>query len=78
MPSTNGGLNVILEQLREILNSLYVKYGLTSEVVRLSGVIDKLINQEQQRKALRIENMKYLEECYKNMSKGELIDIYEN
>ena len=46
MHSTNGGLNVILEQLREILNSLYVKYGLTSEVVRLSEVIDKLINQE--------------------------------
>ena len=36
----------MLEQLREILNSLYVKYGLTSEVVRLSEVIDKLINQE--------------------------------
>ena len=46
MPSTNGGLNVILEQLREILNSLYVRYGLTSEVVRLSEVIDELINQE--------------------------------
>ena len=37
---------MLLEQLREILNSLYVKYGLTSEVVRLSEVIDKLINQE--------------------------------
>ena len=36
----------MLEQLREILNSLYVKYGLTSEVVRLSEVIDELINQE--------------------------------
>ena len=46
MHSTNGGLNVILEQLREILNSLYVKYGLTSEVVRLSEVIDTLINKE--------------------------------
>lgn len=69
---------MLLEQLREILNSLYVRYGLTSEVVRLSEVIDKLINQEQQRKSIRIENMKYLEECYKNMSKGELIDIYEN
>ena len=46
MHSTNGGLNVILEQLREILNSLYVRYGLTSEVVRLSEVIDTLINKE--------------------------------
>ena len=68
----------MLDELKDILNSLYVRYGLTSEVVRLSEVIDKLINQEQQRKAIRIENMKYLEECYKNMSKGELIDIYEN
>ena len=46
MPLTNGVLNVLLEQLREILNNLYVKYGLTSEVVRLSEVIDELINQE--------------------------------
>ena len=44
MPLTNGVLNVLLEQLREILNNLYVKYGLTSEVVRLSQLIDKLIN----------------------------------
>ena len=68
----------MLDELKDILGKLFIKYGLTSEVVRLSEVIDKLINQEQQRKALRIENMKYLEECYKNMSKGELIDIYED
>ena len=37
---------MLLEQLREILNSLYAKYGLTSEVVRLSQLIDELINQE--------------------------------
>ena len=37
---------MLLEQLREILNSLYVKYGLTSEAVRLSEVIDELINKE--------------------------------
>ena len=37
---------MLLERLREILNSLYVKYGLTTEVVRLSEVIDELINQE--------------------------------
>ena len=36
----------MLEELRKILNSLYVRYGLTSEVVRLSEVIDELINQE--------------------------------
>ena len=37
---------MLLEQLREILNSLFIKYGLTSEVVRLSEVIDTLINKE--------------------------------
>ena len=68
----------MLDELKDILNSLYCQYGATYDIVRLSQVIDKLINQEQQRKAIRIENMKYLEECYKNMSKGELIDIYED
>ena len=68
----------MLDELKDILNKLYLQYGATDDIVRLSQLIDRLINQEQQRKALRIENMKYLEECYKNMSKGELIDIYEN
>ena len=68
----------MLDELKDILNSLYCQYGATDDIVRLSQLIDRLINQEQQRKALRIENMKYLEECYKNMSKGELINIYEN
>ena len=68
----------MLNELKDILNSLYCQYGATDDIVRLSQLLDRLINQEQQRKALRIENMKYLEECYKNMSKGELINIYEN
>ena len=68
----------MLDELKDILNKLYLQYGATDDIVRLSQLLDRLINQEQQRKAIRIENMKYLEECYKNMSKGELIDIYEN
>lgn len=68
----------MLYELRDILNRLYLRYGLTQEIIELSQILDELIKQEQKRKALRIENMKYLEECYKNMSKGELIDIYEN
>ena len=68
----------MLDELKDILNRLYIRYGATDDIVRLSQLLDRLINQEQQRKALRIENMKYLEECYKNMSKGELIDIYED
>ena len=68
----------MLDDLKDILNRLYIRYGSIDDIVRLSQLIDRLINQEQQRKTLRIENMKYLEECYKNMSKGELIDIYEN
>ena len=68
----------MLDELKDILNRLYIRYGATDDIVRLSQLLDRLINQEQQRKTLRIENMKYLEECYKNMSKGELIDIYED
>ena len=68
----------MLDELKDILNKLYLQYGASDDIVRLSQLLDRLINQEQKRKALRIENMKYLEECYKNMSKGELIDIYEN
>ena len=68
----------MLDELKDILNSLYCQYGATYDIVRLSQLLDRLINQEQQRKTLKIENMKYLEECYKNMSKGELINIYEN
>lgn len=36
----------MLEELKTILSNLYVKYGLTSEVIRLSEVIDTLINKE--------------------------------
>lgn len=36
----------MLDELKDILSSLYCKLGLTSEVVRLSEVIDELINQE--------------------------------
>ena len=63
----------MLYELRDILNRLYLRYGLTQEIIELSQVIDKLINQEQQRKAIRIENMKYLEECYKKYGG----DLYE-
>ena len=36
----------MLEELRDILAELFYQYGLTSEVVRLSRLIDELINQE--------------------------------
>ena len=68
----------MLDELKDILNSLYCQYGATYDIVRLSQLLDRLINQEQQRKVLKMENMKYLEECYKRMSRGELIDIYED
>ena len=55
----------MLNELKDILNSLYCQYGATYDIVRLSQLLDRLINQEQQRKTLRIENMKYLEGCYK-------------
>ena len=36
----------MLDELKDILSELFIKYGLTSEVVRLSEVIDTLINKE--------------------------------
>ena len=36
----------MLEELKNILAELFYQYGLTPEVIRLSQVIDKLINQE--------------------------------
>lgn len=36
----------MLEELKDILAELFYQYGLTSEVVRLSEVIDTLINKE--------------------------------
>lgn len=36
----------MLAELKDILGELFIKYGLTKEVVRLSEVIDELINQE--------------------------------
>ena len=36
----------MLEELSEILAILFIKQGLTPEVIRLSQVLDKLINQE--------------------------------
>ena len=39
-------LEEMLEELSEILAILFIKQGLTPEVIRLSQVIDELINQE--------------------------------
>ena len=36
----------MIEELSEILAILFIKQGLTPEVIRVSQVIDKLINQE--------------------------------
>ena len=33
----------MLDELKQILNNLYVKYGLTDDILRLSRFIDKLI-----------------------------------
>lgn len=36
----------MLDELKEILSGLYCQLGLTDDVLRLSQVIDELINQE--------------------------------
>ena len=40
------GGDIMLDELKEILSSLYCQLGLTDDVLRLSQVIDELINQE--------------------------------
>ena len=36
----------MLDELKDILSSLYCQLGLTDDVLRLSQVIDELINQK--------------------------------
>ena len=36
----------MLDELKDILSELFIRYGLTKEVIRLSQVIDTLINKE--------------------------------
>ena len=36
----------MLDELKDILANLFSRYGLTKEVIRLSQVIDELINKE--------------------------------
>lgn len=36
----------MLYELKDILSSLYMRYGLTDDTLRLSQLIDKLIYQE--------------------------------
>ena len=38
--------DIMLDELKEILSSLYCQLGLTDDILRLSQVIDELINQE--------------------------------
>lgn len=37
---------MLLNELKEILSSLYAKYGLNNDTLRLSQLVDILINQE--------------------------------
>ena len=37
---------MLLDELKDILSELFIRYGLTKEVIRLSQVIDTLINKE--------------------------------
>ena len=38
--------DIMLDVLKDILSSLYCQLGLTEDVLRLSQLIDELINQE--------------------------------
>lgn len=45
----------MLNELKDILSSLYMQYGLTDDTLRLSQLVDKLIYQEQVKKARKGE-----------------------
>ena len=48
----------MLDKLKDILNNLYYQYGATYDIIRLSQVLDELINQEQKEKDFRIKIFK--------------------
>lgn len=40
----------MLDELKQILSELYSKHGLTHEIIRLSQIVDTLINEEMKNK----------------------------
>lgn len=45
----------MLEELKDILGNLYMRYGLTDDTLKLSQLVDKLVYQEQFKRARKGE-----------------------
>ena len=71
-----GGLRMLINDLRSILNGLYYKYGTIDEVVSLSRVIDQMLNEDVE-EIIRDRKMRELEECYKKIEEngGNIYEI---
>ena len=50
---------MLIEELRDIVGKLYEKYGLTAEVLRLSQILDLLLEEEEGEKLPDIKLKKF-------------------
>ena len=53
-------LNLLTNELKEIVGKMFEKYGLTEEVLRLSQLLDLLIEEEQEGNMSEINQKKFL------------------
>ncbi len=49
-----------LESVKQILGNLYIKYGLTEEVVRLSQLVDEVVVKIQKEKYMTMEEKQHV------------------
>ena len=51
---------MLIDELRDIVGKMYEKYGLTEEVLRLSQLLDLLLEEEQEGNLSEINFKKFL------------------
>ena len=57
-------LNLLTNELKEIVGKMFEKYGLTEEVLRLSQLLDLLIEEEQEGNMSEINQKKFLNQLH--------------
>ena len=64
LKNTTRGISMLeekqLENVKQILGDLYIKYGLTEEVVRLSQWIDEVVVKIQKEKYMTMEDKQHV------------------
>ena len=62
--NTTRGISMLedkqLESVKQILGNLYIKYGLTEEVVRLSQLVDEVVVKIQKEKYMTMEEKQHV------------------